>query len=84
LRAGEFSLVHRLTPLSPTLPSLLASRCKEIGVPFVWGPINGGVPWPAAFDRERRREREWLSYVRGAYRYLPGYRASTRRCAAAH
>lgn len=76
LARGEFSLVHRLTPLSPTLPSLIASRCKEIGVPFVWGPINGGVPWPAAFDRERRREREWLSYVRGAYRYLPGYRAS--------
>ncbi len=82
LRRGEFSLVHRLTPLSPTLPSLLAARCRRIGVPFVWGPINGGVPWPAAFDRERRREREWLSYVRGAYRLLPGYN-STRRHAAA-
>ncbi|MEO1535091.1 MAG: glycosyltransferase family 4 protein [Planctomycetota bacterium] len=82
LKAGEFSLVHRVTPLSPTIPSLLASKLRRIGVPFVWGPINGGVPWPAAFDRERRREREWLSYVRGAYRALPGYRAS-RRCAAA-
>ncbi|MEL6498760.1 MAG: glycosyltransferase family 4 protein [Planctomycetota bacterium] len=82
LRAGEFSLVHRLTPLSPTLPSLLAPKLRRIGVPFVWGPINGGVPWPAAFDRERRREREWLSYVRGAYRLLPGY-GGTRRCASA-
>jgi glycosyltransferase involved in cell wall biosynthesis len=82
IRAGEFSVVHRVTPLSPTLPSPIAVRCAQAGVPFVWGPINGGVPWPRDFDRERRREGEWLSYIRGAYRFLPGY-LSTRRCASA-
>ncbi len=82
IRGGEFSVVHRLTPLSPTTPSLLAARCHAADIPFVWGPLNGGVPWPKQFGDVRRAEGEWLSYVRDAYRLLPGYR-STRAQAAA-
>jgi glycosyltransferase involved in cell wall biosynthesis len=82
LRAREFDLVHRLTPLSPTTPSLIAKRCGRVGVPFVLGPLNGGLPWPRGFDTARRKEKEWLSYVRSAHKVLPGYR-STREHAAA-
>ncbi len=82
IRRGEFDVVHRLTPLNATVPSILAPRCRRAGVPFVIGPLQGGLPWPRQFTRERRREGEWLGHVRNLHRLMPGY-ASTRRDAAA-
>ncbi len=82
IRRGDWDVVHRLTPLSPVTPSLLAAKCAKHGVPFVLGPLNGGLPWPKGFQRARLDEREWLTFVREAYKLLPGYRG-TRRFATA-
>ena len=78
LKGGEIDLVHRITPLSPTTPSLLAKWCHRINVPFLLGPLNGGLPWPRAFNQRRHAEHEWLSYLRAAHRLMPGYRATRK------
>lgn len=78
LREQDFDLIHRITPVSPTLPSPLASMTS---VPMVIGPLNGGLPWPKEFPELRQSEREWLAPVRKSYRYLPWHAETYRRLA---
>ena len=72
LEKGDFDVVHRILPLSPTTPSWLAPKLKAAGVPFVLGPLNGGVPWPKGFDSVRKAEKDGAGRLRAFYRLLPG------------
>lgn len=82
LRGGEFDLVHRMTPKSPTTPSIIAKRLAGINVPFILGPMAGGIPWPIGFRERWHSEREWMTYVRGAYKLMPGYRSTLNNSSA--
>jgi glycosyltransferase involved in cell wall biosynthesis len=79
LKTHSFRLVHRLTPVSPVIPSLAARVCKCWEMPFVVGPINGGLPWPKGYG-SAARDREWISSFRRFHRFIP-LLASTRRLA---
>lgn len=77
LKQKQFDVVLRVSPVSPVLPSPMAKWCP---VPFVLGPVNGGLPFPQEVKGSGAREREWLSPVRQLSRYLP-YGKSSYRCA---
>jgi glycosyltransferase involved in cell wall biosynthesis len=84
IMAGDFDIVLRLLPISSVLPSPFASFLRRGPIPFVIGPINGGLPWPPGFS-QAKKEKElnaWLSGLRNFYRLLPFGRSTYRNAAA--
>jgi glycosyltransferase involved in cell wall biosynthesis len=79
--AGEFDVVLRLLPMSPVLPSPFAFFLRKGPIPFVIGPLNGGLPWPPGFS-QLENQKEWISNLRNVYRYLPFARSTYRYAAA--
>jgi glycosyltransferase involved in cell wall biosynthesis len=79
--AGEFDVVLRLLPMSPVLPSPFAFFLRKGPIPFVIGPLNGGLPWPPGFS-QLENQKEWISKFRNLYRYLPFARSTYRHAAA--
>lgn len=82
IKSGEWDVVHRITPLSPVISSRIAAKCAKAKVPFIVGPMNGGVPWPKEFDSARRAEKEWLTYIRSAFKLMPGYTSMRKHATA--
>jgi hypothetical protein len=53
--AGDFDVVLRLLPISSVLASPFAFFLRRGPIPFVIGPINGGLPWPLGFSQAANR-----------------------------
>jgi glycosyltransferase involved in cell wall biosynthesis len=68
-------------PMTPSLPSPFAFFLRKGPIPFVIGPLNGGLPWPPGFS-QLENQKEWISNLRSLYRYLPFARSTYRDAAA--
>jgi glycosyltransferase involved in cell wall biosynthesis len=79
--SGEFDVVLRLVPLTAVLPSPFAFFLRKGPTPFVIGPINGGLPFVKGFS-QASGQKEWISNLRGLYRFLPFARSTYRYAAA--
>ncbi|MEO0540780.1 MAG: glycosyltransferase family 4 protein [Cyanobacteria bacterium P01_A01_bin.105] len=78
--AGAFDIVHAITPMVPRYPVKISQVCEQCGVPFVLGPINGGLPYPDGFRRIAAREYAYFSLFRTLGRNLiPDYKGTYRR-----
>lgn len=68
--AGEFDIVLRLLPVTAVVPSPFAFFLRSSPIPFVIGPINGGLPWAPGFS-QLKKQKQWISGARNLYRFLP-------------
>ena len=81
IMAGEFDVVLRIAPIVSVAPSPFAFFLRNGPIPFVIGPINGGLPWPGGFS-QAARERQLVTGLRDFYWYLPFSRSTYRHASA--
>lgn len=72
--AGRIDVIHRVSPLSPRAPS----RLGGIGVPFVLGPLNGGMETAPGFPEIERAERAVFQKLRPLARVLDPFSRTFR------
>ncbi|EAW38511.1 glycosyltransferase family 4 protein [Lyngbya sp. PCC 8106] len=71
---GQYDIVHAITPMMPRYPYKIIKACQKKNIPFLLGPINGGIPFPAGFEETAKKENASLNFLRALGRYLiPGY-----------
>ncbi len=79
--SGEFDVVLRVIPMTAVLPSPFAFFLRKGPIPFVIGPINGGLPFVQGFS-QATGQKEWISNLRGLYRFFPFARSTYRHATA--
>jgi glycosyltransferase involved in cell wall biosynthesis len=79
--AGEFDVVQRVYPTNAVFPSPFAILLRKGPIPFVIGPLNGGLPYVKGFS-QADNQKQWISGLRNLYRFMPFARATYRHAAA--
>lgn len=73
----RIDVIHRVSPISPRAPSALGS----VGVPFVIGPVNGGMRTAPGFVDVALAERAWAQTLRPLARVLDPFQSTFRDAA---
>lgn len=72
VRSGEYDLVHGCSPVIPRYPVKLSQVCEK--VPFILGPVNGGLSYPKGFESIATQEFSKFNFLRFFGNFIPGYR----------
>lgn len=82
IKNGEFDVVLRLLPVSMVSLSPFGFFLRNGSVPFLVGPVNGSLPWPAGFKQSQIQNKWVASGLRFLYPLVPFGRSTYRRAAA--
>ena len=81
IAAREFDVVLRVLPMSAVVPSPFARFLRNGPIPFVIGPLNGGLPWPQGFS-QIDKTKTWIAGFRNLHQFMPFGRSTYRYAAA--
>ncbi len=81
ISAGDFDVVLRIYPMNAVFPSPFAFFLRKGPIPFVIGPLNGGLPYVQGFS-QADNQKQWISGLRRLYRFMPFSRSTYRNAAA--
>lgn len=78
---GDYDIVHAITPIVPRYPYKVSQLFTH--TPFILGPVNGGVPFPAGFKEVAEKEGSKLNSFLKALgrRIIPGYVSTYKKAA---
>jgi glycosyltransferase involved in cell wall biosynthesis len=85
IRSGDYDVVLRILPYNRVFPSPFAWLLRNGPIPFVIGPISGGLPWATGFeqlDQQRNEPGYWVWNLRAVSGHVP-FATSTYTKAAA-
>jgi glycosyltransferase involved in cell wall biosynthesis len=85
IRSGSFDVVLRILPYNRVFPSPFSWLLRRGPIPFVIGPVSGGLPWLKGFaqlDVQRKQPGYWIWNLRSMAKYVPFARSTYGRAAA--